>query len=113
MSHSNGSVHHGWVLKDAPELVRRSTFVDPVVFSLWEGGGWQWSFPNPRRLLQLLLPQAKEGTGDAAVLLCCVRGRDRKLHPAALQLVGAGDDLTSGATTPSSSRTFLIPLHRT
>lgn len=38
LSHSNGSVHHGWVLKDAPELVRRSCFVDPVVFSLWEGG---------------------------------------------------------------------------
>lgn len=38
LSHSNGSVHHAWVLKDAPEMVRRTCFVDPVVFCLWEGG---------------------------------------------------------------------------
>jgi hypothetical protein len=52
LSHSNGSVAHGWceycipclewvadvvVLKDSPSLVKRSTFVDPVVFCLWEG----------------------------------------------------------------------------
>jgi len=51
LSHSNGSVAHGWcrspfnfmaransiVLKDLPSLVKRSTFVDPVVFCLWEG----------------------------------------------------------------------------
>ena len=51
LSHSNGSVAHGWrkyrygvvaqadlpVLKDVPSLVKRSTFVDPVVFCLWEG----------------------------------------------------------------------------
>jgi hypothetical protein len=52
LSHSNGSVGHGWreflhnacgsqltrvVLKDCPSMVRRSTFVDPVVFCLWEG----------------------------------------------------------------------------
>lgn len=38
LSHSNGSVHHGWAVKDCPELIKRSTFVDPVVFCLWEGG---------------------------------------------------------------------------
>lgn len=67
MSHSNGSVHHGWVLKDAPELVRRSTFVDPVVFSLWEGGEllaplmlttdvcFSFCYRKPRAALELLL----------------------------------------------------------
>jgi hypothetical protein len=38
LSHSNGSVHHGWVVKDCPEMILRNTFVDPVVFCLWEGG---------------------------------------------------------------------------
>ncbi len=37
MSHSNGSVAHTWVLKDYPTLVRRSAFVDPITFCLWEG----------------------------------------------------------------------------
>lgn len=49
MSHSNGSVAHGWsksvirgtadgsVLKDCPSMTRRNVFVDPVVFLLWEG----------------------------------------------------------------------------
>lgn len=50
MSHSNGSVHHGWVLKDFPELTKRNTFVDPVVFSLWEGGELSW-LPGRRQAL--------------------------------------------------------------
>ena len=37
-SHSNGSYVHAWLLKDAPDLVARSLFVDPVTFCSWEGG---------------------------------------------------------------------------
>lgn len=48
LSHSNGSVHHAWVLKDAPEMVRRTCFVDPVVFCLWEGG----EFARRRRVVE-------------------------------------------------------------
>ncbi|BGO88940.1 hypothetical protein NBRC10512_005694 [Rhodotorula toruloides] len=35
-SHSNGSIVHGWLLKDCPTLATRNCFVDPVAFSLWE-----------------------------------------------------------------------------
>jgi hypothetical protein len=37
-SHSQGSFTHAWLLKDAPELVARSLFIDPVTFCSWEGG---------------------------------------------------------------------------
>jgi hypothetical protein len=37
-SHSQGSYTHAWLLKDAPELVARSLFIDPVTFCSWEGG---------------------------------------------------------------------------
>ena len=50
LSHSNGSVPHAWsmlilsgemalmiVLKDIPSLAVRNTFVDPIVFCIWEG----------------------------------------------------------------------------
>lgn len=37
-SHSNGSYVHAWFLKDAPDLVARSLFIDPVTFCGWEGG---------------------------------------------------------------------------
>ncbi|KAI0254706.1 hypothetical protein BJV78DRAFT_1182312 [Lactifluus subvellereus] len=36
-SHSNGSYVHAWLLKDAPDVVARSLFVDPVTFCSWEG----------------------------------------------------------------------------
>ncbi|KAI0307150.1 hypothetical protein B0F90DRAFT_1622813 [Multifurca ochricompacta] len=36
-SHSNGSYVHAWFLKDAPDLVSRSLFIDPVTFCGWEG----------------------------------------------------------------------------
>ncbi|KAI9452089.1 hypothetical protein F5148DRAFT_1237523 [Russula earlei] len=36
-SHSNGSYVHAWFLKDAPDLVARSLFIDPVAFCCWEG----------------------------------------------------------------------------
>lgn len=56
LSHSNGSVHHGWVLKDVPQLVRRSCFVDPVVFSLWEGDVcFDFVYRKPRTALEVLL----------------------------------------------------------
>ena len=37
-SHSNGSFIHAWLLKDAPELIARSLFIDPVTVCSWEGG---------------------------------------------------------------------------
>ncbi|GAA5933035.1 hypothetical protein JCM10213_009270 [Rhodosporidiobolus nylandii] len=36
LSHSNGTIVHGWLLKDHPSLVARSCLVDPVCFALWE-----------------------------------------------------------------------------
>lgn len=32
VSHSNGTIVHGWLLKDCPDLVKASCFVDPVTF---------------------------------------------------------------------------------
>ncbi|KAJ7682725.1 hypothetical protein DFH06DRAFT_1161974 [Mycena polygramma] len=37
LSHSNGSYLHAWCLKQHPELITRSCFVDPVTFCSWEG----------------------------------------------------------------------------
>lgn len=39
LSHSNGSIAHGWLIKDCAEMILRNALVDPVVFCLWEGGG--------------------------------------------------------------------------
>ena len=36
VSHSNGTIVHGWLLKESPDLVKRSCFVDPVTFCLYE-----------------------------------------------------------------------------
>lgn len=35
LSHSNGTIVHAWLLKDCPDLVKRSCFVDPVTFCRW------------------------------------------------------------------------------
>lgn len=37
LSHSNGSIPHAWLVKECPRIVKRSCFVDPVVFCTWEG----------------------------------------------------------------------------
>ncbi|WVQ96095.1 hypothetical protein IAU59_003196 [Kwoniella sp. CBS 9459] len=56
LSHSNGSVSHGWILKDCPSLAKRSTFVDPVVFCLWEGDVCHnFLYRVPATALELLL----------------------------------------------------------
>ncbi|KAL1407461.1 hypothetical protein Q8F55_006894 [Vanrija albida] len=56
LSHSNGSVHHGWILKDVPSLTRRNTFVDPVVFCLWEGDVcFNFCYRKPSKPIHLLL----------------------------------------------------------
>ncbi|GAA5973276.1 hypothetical protein JCM11641_003047 [Rhodosporidiobolus odoratus] len=36
LSHSNGTIVHGWLVRDCPSLVARSCFVDAVCFKLWE-----------------------------------------------------------------------------
>lgn len=56
LSHSNGSIAHGWLLKDRPHLVYRSAFVDPVVFCLWEGDVcYNFCYRKPKAALELLL----------------------------------------------------------
>ncbi|WWC73569.1 uncharacterized protein I206_107541 [Kwoniella pini CBS 10737] len=56
LSHSNGSVGHGWILKDCPSLIRRNTFVDPVVFCLWEGDVcYNFCYRTPSTAMELLL----------------------------------------------------------
>ena len=37
LSHSNGTMVLGWLLRTAPELFVRNVLVDPVSFCLWEG----------------------------------------------------------------------------
>lgn len=37
VSHSNGTMIHGWIVRDAPEICHRHVLVDPVCFLLWEG----------------------------------------------------------------------------
>jgi len=37
LSHSNGTMVHGWVARGAPEICGRHVIVDPVSFRLWEG----------------------------------------------------------------------------
>ncbi|OCF35143.1 hypothetical protein I316_03185 [Kwoniella heveanensis BCC8398] len=56
LSHSNGSVSHGWLLKDCPSIAKRSVFVDPVVFCLWEGDVCHnFCYRKPTSALELLL----------------------------------------------------------
>lgn len=38
LSHSNGTMVHGWLLRYRSELCARNILVDPVCFRLWEGG---------------------------------------------------------------------------
>lgn len=54
LSHSNGTIVHGWLIKEAPELCRRNCLVDPVTFCLWEPWGKLldgWSTTSPIRAL--------------------------------------------------------------
>ncbi|KAL7413145.1 hypothetical protein BDY24DRAFT_390719 [Mrakia frigida] len=55
-SHSNGSTSHAWVLKDIPAAIRRSCFVDPVVFCLWEGDVcYNFVYRDPSTAIELLM----------------------------------------------------------
>jgi len=56
LSHSNGSIPHAWLLKAKPHLARRSCFVDPVVFCLWEGDVcFNFVYRQPTNALQLVM----------------------------------------------------------
>ncbi|KAM6495816.1 hypothetical protein JOM56_008522 [Amanita muscaria] len=56
LSHSNGSYSHAWLLKDCPEIVARSCFVDPVTFCSWEGDVcYNFVYRRPSTGLQLLM----------------------------------------------------------
>ncbi|SCV72611.1 BQ2448_4148 [Microbotryum intermedium] len=56
LSHSNGSIVHGWILKELPDLVIRSCFVDPVCFSLWEPWVcYNFLYSKPREPLEYLM----------------------------------------------------------
>lgn len=72
------------MLKDCPSLVKRSTFVDPVVFCLWEGDvchSFCYRQPATVSLLSLLMVVADEtGFRIIVVLLYRKRSRNRELH---------------------------------
>ncbi|KAG8947448.1 hypothetical protein FRC04_010769 [Tulasnella sp. 424] len=56
ISHSKGSYVHTWMLKEHPELVKRSCFADPVCFCIWEGDlCWNFIYRAPRTTWQLII----------------------------------------------------------
>jgi len=56
LSHSNGSYTHAWLLKDCPNIVTRSCFVDPVTFCSWEGDVcYNFIYRNPTTGMELLM----------------------------------------------------------
>ncbi|TFK29412.1 hypothetical protein FA15DRAFT_752858 [Coprinopsis marcescibilis] len=56
ISHSNGSYTHAWMLKEHPQLVTRSCFVDPVTFCSWEGDVcYNFLYRAPRTGMELLM----------------------------------------------------------
>lgn len=56
ISHSKGSYIHTWILKQYPELVKRSCFTDPVCFCIWEGDlCWNFVYRTPRDTWQLII----------------------------------------------------------
>lgn len=56
VSHSFGTIAHTHILKDAPELIRKSVFLDPVTFCLWEGDlCYRFLYKIPRNALELLM----------------------------------------------------------
>lgn len=55
-SHSNGSVGHGWLLKDKPGMTKRNALVDPIVFCVWEGDVcYNFCYRQPYTGLEALL----------------------------------------------------------
>ena len=98
LSHSNGSVPHAWsmliptkqsvvvlmiVLKDIPSLALRNTFVDPIVFCIWEGDMTHsvcyrkpaTVCPHPQVTMLML------GDGTTHVVFDSKRDWNRSLHP--------------------------------
>ena len=56
LSHSNGTIIHGWLIKTAPELIRRSLFVDPVCFCLFEPDvPYSFLYRQPRTGIERLM----------------------------------------------------------
>ncbi|KAI4525653.1 hypothetical protein K525DRAFT_234222 [Schizophyllum commune Loenen D] len=56
LSHSNGSYTHAWMLKDYPNIVTRSCFVDPVTFCSWEGDVcYNFLYRQPKNGIELLM----------------------------------------------------------
>ncbi|KAG8975875.1 hypothetical protein FRB90_009386, partial [Tulasnella sp. 427] len=56
VSHSKGSLVHTWMLKSHPELIKRSCFVDPVCFCLWEGDlAWNFVYRRPINAIHLIM----------------------------------------------------------
>ncbi|KAI5455099.1 hypothetical protein NCC49_002370 [Naganishia albida] len=56
LSHSNGSIAHGWLIKDCAEMILRNALVDPVVFCLWEGDVcYNFCYREPHSAIELLL----------------------------------------------------------
>ena len=104
------------VLKDCPELTRRNTFVDPVVFCLWEGGQPDIHIPLVHLLISLpdichafcyrkpatvsvwslgkschdVSPTCLTGTGITPILLHRVRSGNSQLHSTGKSLSHCG-----------------------
>ncbi|KAG9005756.1 hypothetical protein FRB94_001322 [Tulasnella sp. JGI-2019a] len=56
ISHSLGSLAHCWMMKAYPELIKRSCFMDPVTFCLWEGDVCSnFIYRKPTNAMQLLM----------------------------------------------------------
>lgn len=56
LSHSNGTMVHGWLLKAHPEYFSRSCFVDPVCFCLWEPFvAFGFLYSTPRTAIEYLM----------------------------------------------------------
>ncbi|TIC18635.1 hypothetical protein E3Q13_01814 [Wallemia mellicola] len=56
VSHSFGTIAHTHILKDAPHLVNKSVFLDPVTFCLWEGDlCYRFLYKVPKTGIELLM----------------------------------------------------------
>lgn len=75
------------VSKDIPEMALRNTFVDPIVFCIWEGDmTYSVCYRKPTTVSPFLLlkwtDQLMTGNGTYLVILDSKRDRDCTLHPA-------------------------------
>lgn len=96
VSHSNGTIVHGWLLKECPELIKRSCFVDPVTFCAFSVLDivLHWLTDDVCRpvaagyRLQLPVQAATDWHRGPHEVLCWFRTGHRTHAPAVFRLVG-------------------------